>query len=84
MTGQRSRVARLEGQRKEDGGDVLGIFEADIDAGLWREVNGNRTLPLSPEDLQDAGSADAAGTGLLMLAPVGTSKVLADVSWEDL
>lgn len=82
MIARRTRVARLESQRTEEGGGVIGIFEADVDAGLWREVNGSRTLPLSPEDLLEG--HQAGGTGLLLLAPAGTSMMPVNLSSEEL
>lgn len=84
---RRGRLAKLEARRsEEDAGDMVGIFEADLEAGVWREVKGGqgRTLPLSKEDLQEAGSLHAAGGGLLMLAPAGGSKVIAGISGGDL
>lgn len=85
MTARRRRLAQLEeAQRKEDR-DVYGIFEADPAAGVWREVGGQgRALPLSPEEIQEAGAAQAAGSGLLILAPVGAPKLLKGVRWGDL
>lgn len=84
MTGRRGRLARLEARRREDPGETAGIFEADAGAGVWREVQGGRTLPLSPEDLREAGSLGAAGGGLLMLAPAGRSKIIPGLTWGDL
>lgn len=88
MTGRRGRLARLEARRREEGaGDMIGIFEADLHAGVWRELEGGagRTLPLSPEDLQEAGSLTAAGGGLLMLAPLpGHSKIIPGLQGADL
>lgn len=86
MTGRRGRLARLEAaRRKEEVGDVYGIFEADPVEGVWREAGPlGRTLPLSPADLQEAGTAQAAGSGLLILAPVGAPKILRGIRWGDL
>ncbi len=85
MTGRRRRLAQLEASRQKEDRDVYGIFEADPMAGVWREVGGQgRTLPLSPEDLQAAGAAQAAGSGLLILSPVGAPKLLKGVRWGDL
>lgn len=82
--GKRGRVARLEARRREDAGDMVGIFEADLGAGVWREMNGaGRTIPLSPDDLREAGAAHAAGGGLLIVAPVGC-KVIPGVQWGDI
>lgn len=85
VTGRRGRLARLEAaRRKEEVGDVYGIFEADPVGGVWREVGPlGRTLPLSPEDLHEAGTAQGAGSGLLILAPVGAPKMLLGVRWGD-
>lgn len=85
MTGRRRRLAQLEEARQKEDRDVYGIFEADPVAGVWREVEGQgRILPLSPEDLQEAEAAQAAGSGLLILAPVGAPKILKGVRWGDL
>lgn len=85
MTGRRRRLAQLEEARQKEDRDVYGIFEADPMGGVWREIEGQgRTLPLSPEELQAAGAAQAAGSGLLILAPVGAPKILAGVRWGDL
>lgn len=85
MTGRRRRLAQPEASRQKEDRDVCGIFEADPVAGVWHEVGGQgRTLPLSPEDLHAAGAAQAAGSGLLILAPVGTPKILKGVRWGDL
>lgn len=86
VTGRRGRLARLEAaRRKEEAGDVYGIFEADPAGGVWREVGPlGRTLPLSEEDLHEAGAAQGAGSGLLILAPLGAPKILAGVRWGDL
>lgn len=85
MTGRRRRLAQLEEARQKEGRDVYGIFEADPVEGVWREIGPlGRTLPLSPEDLQAAGAAQAAGSGLLILAPVGEPKILKGVRWGDL
>lgn len=85
MTGRRRRLAQLEEARRQEDRDVYGIFEADPVGGMWREVGGQgRMLPLSPEDLQAAGAAQAAGSGLLILAPVGEPKMLKGVRWGDL
>lgn len=86
MTGRRGRLARLEARQKDKPGDMVGIFEADLQAGVWREVEGGagRTVPLSPEDFENGGRLEAAGGALLMLAPVHPAKVIAGVSWGDL
>ena len=85
MTARRRRLAQLEETRQKEGRDVYGIFEANPVAEVWREVGGQgRTLSLSPEDLQEAGVAQAAGSGLLILAPVGAPKLLKGVRWGDL
>lgn len=85
MTGRRRRLAQLEEARRQEDRDVYGIFEADPVAGVWREVGElRRALPLSPEELQEAGAAQAAGSGLLILAPVGEPKILKGVRWGDL
>ncbi|AHX26512.1 hypothetical protein DEDE109153_01085 [Deinococcus deserti] len=84
---RRGRLTKLEARRsEEDAGDMMGIFEADLEAGVWREIAGGqgRTLPLSPEDLREAGSLHTAGGGLLMLAPAGGAKVISGVYWGDL
>lgn len=82
---RRGRLARLEARRKEGAGDMVGIFEADLQAGLWREAGGQgRTLPLSPEDFGEGGRLEGAGGALLMLAPAGGSKVIANVTAADL
>ena len=85
---RRGRLSRLEARRKEEAGDVVGIFEADPVAGVWREVNAPtgrvRVLPLSPEELREAEGQAAAGGGLLFLAPVCHSKVIPGVTWGDL
>ena len=78
MTGRRGRLDRLEkARRKEAVDEVHGFFEADLAVGLWREVGGQgRALPLSSVDLEEAGSAQAYGSGVLMLAPLGRSKLI--------
>ncbi len=65
---------------------MVGIFEADLQAGVWREVEGGagRTLPLSLEDFAEGGRLEAAGGALLMLAPAGGSKIIAGISGADL
>lgn len=84
MTGRRGRLARLETQR-QGGREMCGIFEANLATGVWREVGGaGRTLPLSPEDLQNATQAQAAQTGLLLLAPLGGSKIVWGIDAEAL
>lgn len=76
---RRGRLAKLEARRGNGQGG--GIFEADVMAGVWRErTGGGRTLPLSPEHLQEA---EGMG-GLLMIAPFYPGKVIAGVRWDDL
>ena len=58
------RLARLEVRRQAVGG---GFFEADPDAGLWREVNTGSTRPMTPEEVQEARDS---GGGMLMLSPL--------------
>jgi hypothetical protein len=64
----------VEARRREDGqAEAAGVYEADTAAGLWREVGGVRTLPLSPDVL--AGAA----VGVLFYDPRGGSKVIAGI-----
>lgn len=70
MTGWRLRLSRLEAQQRDSApGEMLGVFEADAAAGVWREQAGGmgRTLPL--EDQEEAAELAATGGVLLMYAP---------------
>jgi hypothetical protein len=68
VTGQRGRLAKLEARRREaEDLEVIGFFEADPDAGLWREMNTGQTRPMSPDEIEEA---RASGGGMLMLSPL--------------
>jgi len=86
QTVRRARLSRLEARQKDTPGDVIGFFEADLQAGVWREIEGGqgRTLPLSPEDFEKGGRLAESGGALLMLAPIHPAKVIVGVSWGDL
>lgn len=76
MTGARlrGRLRALEAKRKEgEAVEVMRLWWADLDAGLWREGVGpqedgeeerGQTFPMSPEDLEDA---LASGQHVVML-----------------
>ena len=71
MTGQRGRVAKLEARRREtEGLDVIGIFEADPGAGLWVDAHHGRTLPMTPEEIEEARQASEAGGACMFLGPL--------------
>lgn len=77
MTGRRTRLARLEAQQGLEG-QTGGVFEADLDAGLWREKRGGRTLPLDPATLE--GEAVA----VLLLNPRGPSKIILGIEGDEI
>lgn len=71
MTGQRSRVAKLEARRREtEDLEVVGFFEADIDAGLCVDVHHGRTRPMTTEEVDEARQASEAGSAILILGPL--------------
>lgn len=78
MTGRRARLVRLEAQQRDSGQTAAGVFEADLTAGVWREIDGGRTLPLEPDSLQ------GEGAGVLLFNPRGESKIILGISGGEL
>lgn len=71
MSGQRGRVAKLEARRREtEDLEVIGFFEADLDAGLWVDIHHGRTRPMTQEEIDGARQASAAGSAILILGPL--------------
>ncbi|WP_407543711.1 hypothetical protein Q0M94_28000 (plasmid) [Deinococcus radiomollis] len=50
--------------------EVVGFFEADLDAGLWVDVHHGRTRPMTPEEIDEARQASEAGSAILILGPL--------------
>lgn len=83
MTGQRGRLKKLEAQSQaEEDLQVIGFFDADPEAGLWRDVHNGRERPMTPEEVAHAREAKS---GMLMLGPLpGRSKIIYGVSAREL
>jgi len=78
MTGQRGRLAKLEARRRAvEDLEVIGFFEADPDAGLWRDVHHGLTRLMTPEEQAEARQASEADGAILILGPLpGRSRKL--------
>jgi len=76
-------VEKLEAQRQTaEDLQVIGFFEADPEAGLWRDVHNGRERPMTPEEVAHAREAKG---GMLMLGPLpGRSKIIYGVSPSEL
>lgn len=77
MTGRRTRLARLEAQHG-GGEQTAGRFEADVTAGLWREIGGARTFTLELDLLE------GESVGVLLFNPRGGSKIFPGIEDQDL
>ena len=75
MTGQRGRLAKLEARRREAADlEVIGIFEADPDAGLWVDAFHGRTFAMRAEEIEQARQASEGGAAMLILPLPGHAR----------
>jgi len=74
----RGRLAKLEAAAKEaEDLEMIGFFDADLDAGVWRDVHHGHTRPMTPEEQAEARQASEAGGAILILGPLpGRSRKL--------
>jgi len=71
MTGLRGRLGKLEAKaRNAEDLELMGFFDADLDAGLWRDVHHGHTRPMTPEEQAEARQASEAGGAILILGPL--------------
>ena len=86
MSGQRGRLAKLEARRREaEDLEVIGIFEADPDAGLWVDVHHGRTFAMKPDEIEQARQASEGGGAMLILPlPGHARKIIYGVRAADL
>ena len=71
MSRHRLRLAKLEAQQRDAADvEVIGFFEADAAAGLWVESGGQRTQPMTPEEIEGVRQASAVGGAILILGPL--------------
>ncbi|WP_293909885.1 hypothetical protein [Deinococcus sp.] len=87
MTGRARRLTRLEAQQRSSHAvEQIGIYEADLAAGVWRDIHTGKAGPaLSAEDLATGGELAQSGGGLLLYSPLpGRSKIIPGLQAADL
>ncbi|WP_456832049.1 hypothetical protein [Deinococcus sp. UYEF24] len=64
---------------------MIGIFEADPDAGLWVDVQHGRTFAMKPEEIEQARQASEGGAAMLTIPlPGHARKIIYGVRAADL
>lgn len=80
------RLDALEARlRAAEDVEQIGFYEADVQAGVWRDTLTGETRPMSPAELEGAREHAENGAGLLLLGPLpGAPKIIWGVDGDAL